>query len=291
MFKKCLAVCFCVLMLCGVLCVAASAAASVTYTVQTIDKPIKAGEEFTVTVSISKVDALACVECKLRYDKTVLTALSATKGDFLSACLMGDTNIAPQVPETKEPDKYGEVWITGFTTEDRAASGVLTTITFKANKDITSDTAIEIFKTPIASKITLEEYVCFAENGGVKGSGSSTTATTKAPVTPDGSGTVGTTLVTNESDVTAPTTPSDETTTTVAGATPTDEATAPTTENSNSIQAPSGELTPMETTTVAAAVEKVNDNSGTVITVVAIVVGVALLAVAAALLLKRKKSQ
>ncbi|MBR5134165.1 MAG: hypothetical protein IKV35_01055, partial [Clostridia bacterium] len=171
--KKLVSVLACVLLLCGIVPMTASALDPVTFTVQTVETPadqlIKAGDEFTVTLSIGAVEELAAIECKLRYPKQLMTPVSATKEGFLAACMLADANIAPVAPNTDNPDKYGEIWVTGLAENNQAIAQpqVITTITFKAKADITGSTPIDIYMTPIAATQSVEAYECRIENGGI----------------------------------------------------------------------------------------------------------------------------
>jgi len=279
MFKKMTAICLCVFMLCCALPLSAAATDGVTYTVETktVDGAIKAGEEFTLTVSIGNVDALACIECKLRYDKTLMSAVSSTKEGFLKDCIMSDANIAPIAPETSDPNKYGEVWITGLADGNYAASGVLTTITFKANKDITGDADVFVFKTPIAAQANMTQYVCEVVAGGVKVSGAATTPDT--PDTPDAPDTPDTPVT--------PTEPVEGTVTTTA----VDTQTTQTTAKQNSIEVPEGNVTPMQTTTAKSASNdnaQQDDSTTLIVFIVIAVAAVAAAAVTVALRMKKK---
>ena len=215
-----------------------------------------------------------------------MTAVSATTEGFLAECLLKDANVAPQTPETTQPDRYGEVWVTGLADADRAASGTLTTITFKALKDITADTEITVFKTPIAAKSDMTMYVCLTKNGVVKGSGSSAAVTPTTTVKPQG-GTTTANVTTAPSDVTAPTEESGELVQEGQETTPAQQTQA-TTAKGNSIQAPEGELVPM-TTVAESAQEPASDNTGLVVAVVAAVLAVAGASVTCVMFLRKKQ--
>lgn len=272
MFKKMTALMLCLLMLMTVTPVSAFAAETATYTVETrtVDSTVKAGDIFTITVSISPLNALSCIECKLRYDKTQLKPLEATKEGFLAACFLADSNIAPQKPETTDPDRYGEIWITGLAESDRpTAGGTLTTITFEAVKDITDAADIVIFKTPIAATSDMTEMVCVTNNGGIRVNGvtppdapADIPVDTTKPVTQQTADASG-----NATDMTA---------------TDTDA----TTVKQNSIQAPAGNAVPMETTTVSVPAEDGGDHTAVIIVFVVIAVAAA---VAAAIVIAKKK--
>ena len=173
LMKKRLALLLCAVLLGGLLALPVSAAKTVGFSVSSIpttaSSVIKAGEEFDITVSLGAVDALSAVEAKLRYDKTLITPVSATKQGFLNACVMADVNIAPVNPDTSDPDRYGEIWITGLAQDDCAIAAVETiaTIRFRAVKDIRQQADIVFYQAPMAIKGDGTPYSVMTVDGGV----------------------------------------------------------------------------------------------------------------------------
>ncbi len=144
---------------------------SFTYRLSVVERAegekIAAGEEFSVLVMTGACEKLSMVDMKFRYDKTLMEPISSTTEGFLGTCVMKESNIAP-VRNDLESEQYGEVWISGFGDGEQPVSdgAVLSTITFKALADITTDSPMTIYHMD-ACDAALISYLCVAENGGV----------------------------------------------------------------------------------------------------------------------------
>ncbi len=134
--------------------VATMAAGAVAFTVSTVQKQggetIPAGTKFDITVTTNAIPELYAVELKLCYDKAQLKAVSATKSGLLSEMDYAQAELNPAAP-VMDPAVYGEVWLTGMTLSAASASAneVMSTITFEALTDITTDAPVQVCAAPV----------------------------------------------------------------------------------------------------------------------------------------------
>ena len=128
---------------------------------------IAAGEEFSIQLSLTAVEKLAMVEYHFRYDKTLMEPVNSTVEGFLANCVMQSSNIEPARNDA-ESDVYGEVWVTGMASEDQnvAEGEVITTIVFKALKDITEDSPMVGYYAD-GCDMAFANYNCGMVSGGI----------------------------------------------------------------------------------------------------------------------------
>lgn len=161
------------LMLCVSLCVTVSAEETTDfdYVLSTIElaegEKIAAGEEFSIQLSLTAVEKLAMVEYHFRYDKTLMEPVNSTVEGFLANCVMQSANIEPARNDA-ESDVYGEVWVTGMAAEDQtvAEGEVITTVVFKALKDITEDSPMVGYYAD-GCDTAFADYNCGMVSGGI----------------------------------------------------------------------------------------------------------------------------
>ncbi len=143
---------------------------NVVYTIQTVEtNGLKAGDTFTVDVTVNAVNNLGGVEFYFAYDNTLVKATKGETKGALAAMDMKDVVVAPKGDKDGDAST-GEVWITGMKLEQLSTveNEVIATVTFEALADITASVPMFSVGEAWAATHAVTDHNVSTVDGGLK---------------------------------------------------------------------------------------------------------------------------
>ncbi len=130
---------------------------------------LKAGDTFTINITVNQVNNIAMVEYYMAYDNTKVKAISSELAGIVSEMDMMDCVVEPASDKDGNL-KTGEVWLTGMTLDQltSAEGEVISTVTFEALVDINADVPMYAVGEPLSCTHEMIAHTVTTTAGGVK---------------------------------------------------------------------------------------------------------------------------